>query len=187
MLNRTRTRRCVNTKVGLQAMLLLVWLVGVLVAEPPHYAAARHGGPYMHNYYLPPAPSASPWMPCWSPDGKWIAVSFAGSIWKIEPNSGEAFELTAGPTYHSSPAWSPDGRWIVYTSDDNMRGIQLGIVDVADAPRPVTASAPYMRPFSKPGLPESTPSRGRRNPRRPSPVSALSHSTCPSTSLQPTP
>lgn len=114
-----------------EVRILIVFAVAAaLLAEPPHYTAARHGGPYMHNYYLPPAPSASPWMPCWSPDGRWIAVSLQGSIWKVDPTSGEAFELTAGRSYHSSPAWSPDGRWIVYTADDDTRGIQLEAVNV---------------------------------------------------------
>src|SRR5215813_4119653 len=98
--------------------ILLAGLIAAVCAEaePPHYLAARHGGPYMHNYYLPPAPAATPWAPCWSPDGKWIAFSMQGSIWKVDPETGEAFELTAGRKYHSSPAWSPDGKWIIYTA-----------------------------------------------------------------------
>ncbi len=27
------------------------------------YPAVRHGGNYMHNYYLPPTPSSTPWAP----------------------------------------------------------------------------------------------------------------------------
>ena len=35
-----------------QVRILIVFAVAVvLFAEPPHYLAARHGGPYMHNYY----------------------------------------------------------------------------------------------------------------------------------------
>ena len=94
------------------------------------YAAARHGGGYMHNYYLPPAPSATPWAPAWSPDGKQIAVSMSGSIWRIDPASSEAFELTYDGHYHSSPDWSPDGRWIVYTADHDGHTIQLQIVNL---------------------------------------------------------
>ncbi len=93
------------------------------------YPSARHGGNYMHNFYFPPAPSSTPWWPSWSPDGKWIAVAMSGSIWKVDPETGEAFELTHGPTYHSSPEWSPDGRWILYTADDGTT-IQLEVLDV---------------------------------------------------------
>jgi len=109
----------------------LLVLASIAWAEPPHYMAVRHGGPYMHNYYLPPAPSSTPWAPCWSPDGKFIAVAMQGSIWKVDPAGGEAWELTSGRKYHSSPSWSPDGKWIVYTADDNARGIQLEILNVA--------------------------------------------------------
>ena len=52
-------------------------------AVRPDYPASRHGGTYMFNYYLPPAPSATAWSPAWSPDGKWIAVAMQGSIWKV--------------------------------------------------------------------------------------------------------
>ena len=54
------------------------------------YSAARHGGGYMHNYYFPPAPSATPWAPAWSPDGQQIAVGLHGSIWRIDLASSEA-------------------------------------------------------------------------------------------------
>lgn len=95
------------------------------------YPAAAHGGNYMHNYYFPPAPSSTPWAPAWSPDGRYIAVSMAGSIWRVDPNTGSAEELTYSEKYHSSPDWSPDGNWIVYTADDGGNGIQLEILNVA--------------------------------------------------------
>jgi TolB protein len=94
------------------------------------YPSARHGGNYMHNFYLPPAPSSTPWAPDWSPDGKWIAVAMSGSIWKVDPESGVAHELTYNEKYHSSPDWSPDGRWILYTADDGGQTIQLEVLDV---------------------------------------------------------
>ena len=94
------------------------------------YPAARHGGNYMHNFYFPPTPSATPWAPSWSPDGKWIAVSMAGSIWRVDPATGIAHELTYHDKYHSSPDWSPDGQWIVYTADDDGDTIQLEILNV---------------------------------------------------------
>ena len=77
------------------------------------YPAATQGGFYMHNYYFGPAPSSTPWAPAWSPDGRKIAVAMSGSIWIVDPTSGNARELTYSRKYHSMPAWSPDGRWIV--------------------------------------------------------------------------
>jgi len=115
----------------------LIFLSGLTLLSPTEskatgtpYPASKHGGNYMFNYYFPPAPSATPWAPCWSPDGKWIAFAMNGSIWKVDPHTGIAFELTYGNKYHSSPAWSPDGKWIVYTADDDGRNIQLEIVNV---------------------------------------------------------
>lgn len=96
----------------------------------PDYPASKHGGTYMFNYYLPPAPSSTPWAPAWSPDGSWIAVAMQGSIWKVDPATGTAFEVSYNAKYHSSPAWSPDGKWIVYTADDDGSTIQLEAVNV---------------------------------------------------------
>ncbi|MGB2713910.1 MAG: CehA/McbA family metallohydrolase [Vicinamibacterales bacterium] len=94
------------------------------------YPAARQGGNYMHNYYLPPAPSSTPWAPAWSPDGKSLAIAMSGSIWTIDPASGSARELTYTRKYHSMPDWSPDGRWIVYVADDGAGTIQLEMLNV---------------------------------------------------------
>src|SRR5690349_7561973 len=58
------------------------------------YPSAKEGGNYMHNYYLPPAPSSYPWWPAWSPDGKSLAISLLGSIWRVNPGTGHAVELT---------------------------------------------------------------------------------------------
>ncbi len=108
-------------------------LIGVILGTWVHaqdYPSSKHGGNYMQNFYLAPAPSSTPWAPCWSPDGEWIAVGMSGSIWKVDPKNGEAHELTYGQKYHSSPNWSPDGKWIVYTADDDGKTIQLEILNL---------------------------------------------------------
>ena len=101
-----------------------------LTAQARFYPAARSGGNYMHNFYFPPSPSATPWAPDWSPDGQWIAVAMQGSIWKVDPDSGGAYELTYNEAYHSSPDWSPDGQWIIYTADYDHQRIQLEILNI---------------------------------------------------------
>lgn len=95
------------------------------------YAAIAYGGNYLHNYLIPPAPSATPFAPASSPDGRQIAFSLHGSIWIVGAEGGEARELVTGPKYYSAPAWSPDGRWIVYTADDGGKTIELGVLEVA--------------------------------------------------------
>jgi TolB protein len=102
----------------------------VLLAQQP-YPAARSGGNYMHNYYIPPAPGSTPWAPAWAPDGKSLVVAMHGSLFAVDPESGDARELTYGKSYHSSPAVSPDGRWIVYTADDDARAVNLEILSTA--------------------------------------------------------
>lgn len=108
------------------------------------YPAARHGGNYMHNYYFPPALSSTPWAPSWSPDGRHIAVSMAGSIWQVDPDSGRAEELTYNSRYHSSPDWSPDGRWIIYTADDGGKSIKLEMLDVLSGESQVLTDDEYI-------------------------------------------
>jgi TolB protein len=99
-------------------------------AQKSPYRVAKHGGNYMFNYYIPPAPSTTPWAPAWSPHGKWIAVALYGSIWKVDAVTGLAIELTSSSKYHSSPAISPDGDWLVYTADDDAASIQLEILNL---------------------------------------------------------
>ena len=94
------------------------------------YPSARSGGNYMHAFYLPPAPSATPWAPAWAPDGQSVAVSMQGSIWEVEVETGVALQLTSGLGYHSSPNFSPDGRWLVYTSDFDNKRIQLEVMNI---------------------------------------------------------
>lgn len=94
------------------------------------YPAARMGGNYMHNFYLPPAVNSAPWAPAWAPDGESIVVSMHGSIWSVDIGSGLAVELVSGPKYYSSPSYSPDGRWLIYTADDHGRSIGLEILDL---------------------------------------------------------
>ncbi|MBI3262790.1 MAG: CehA/McbA family metallohydrolase [Acidobacteria bacterium] len=126
---------------GAAAALVVGASLAAQVTRPPavqpardadaRYAPSRHGGNYMFNFYFPPAPSSTPWAPAWSPDGKWIAVAMSGSIWKVDPATGIAYEMTSSNKYHSSPAWSPDGKWLAYTADDGGKTIQLEILNVA--------------------------------------------------------
>jgi TolB protein len=121
-----------RTVVG--RLIVAVGLCGLVIVPrvggQAAYPNARTGDNYMHNYYLPPAPSSTPWAPSWSPDGKTIAVAMSGSIWKVDPATGAADELTNNRKYHSMPDWSPDGKWIIYTADDDGRSIQLEILNV---------------------------------------------------------
>lgn len=54
-----------------------------------------------------------------SPDGKEIAFTYKGDIYKVATGGGNAVRLTAQPSYESSPIWSPDGSKIAFASDRN--------------------------------------------------------------------
>jgi Tol biopolymer transport system component len=61
--------------------------------------------------------------PAWSPDGKWIAFSFGGQIFKM-PFNGVSFDtttmvqLTTDPSSHFNPAWNLSGDSLFYDSDE---------------------------------------------------------------------
>jgi TolB protein len=104
-------------------------LLGLAAGLTMHAARRPDATGYTYSYYVPQA-TGTPWRPAWSPDGKQVAFSMSGSIWKIRPGDTTAYELTANRTYDSSPAWSPDGRWIAYTAED-AQGINLMLLNVA--------------------------------------------------------
>src|SRR6476659_6044356 len=88
----------------------------------------RYGHSDREERHMFPAVSSGPQDPAWSPDGKWIAFSMRGDIWKIPAEGGEATALTSGPNYHFEPAWSPDGRRIALSMDVS-GNLEIGVVD----------------------------------------------------------
>lgn len=67
--------------------------------------------------------------PSISPDGKQVAFSYQGDIYKVSTNGGKATRLTTNAAYDYKPVWSPDGKRIAFASDRNGMGMNLYIMD----------------------------------------------------------
>jgi TolB protein len=107
-----------------------VALIAVLAAVS---IVTLSGGPNRFGHsdrverHMLPEVSTGPQEPSWSPDGKWIAFSMRGDIWKVPADGGEAIALTKGPAYHFEPAWSPDGSRIALSMDIE-GNLDIGVV-----------------------------------------------------------
>ena len=46
-----------------------------------------------------------------------IVFSYAGDLWEVRRDGGEASRLTTGVGREASPLFSPDGQWIAFTGE----------------------------------------------------------------------
>lgn len=104
------------TRPRVVAMLILIGLVSTISARQLRYPDLKRL-PIRVEMHLVPAVSTAPLDPVWSPDGRWLAFSMRGDVWKIPSSGGEAIALTQGPGYHFEPAWSPDGTKLALSVD----------------------------------------------------------------------
>jgi TolB protein len=93
-----------------------------------HAGPSRYGHSDRVERHMLPAVSTGPLDPVFSPDGRWIAFSMRGDIWKVPAEGGEAVALTAGPAYYFEPAWSPDGTRLALSMDAGDANLDIGVV-----------------------------------------------------------
>jgi TolB protein len=106
---------------------VLVTVLLVLCATLLHAGPNRYGHSDRVERHMLPSVTTGPLDPAWSPDGRWIAFSMRGDIWKVPAEGGVAIALTAGPAYHFEPAWSPDGTRIALSLDSD-GNLDIGVV-----------------------------------------------------------
>jgi len=82
----------------------------------PDFSSDATPIPYLHS-------------PAISPDGSQVAFVYAGDIYLVDAQGGEAELLTSHPGYDDRPHFSPDGRRIAFTSFRTGNG-DLYIVDL---------------------------------------------------------
>jgi dipeptidyl aminopeptidase/acylaminoacyl peptidase len=75
-----------------------------------------------HNYYFRemylPQLTTGPSAVAFSPDGKELVFSMAGSLWRQKIGSTSATEITHGGGYDYQPDWSSDGRRVAFARYD---------------------------------------------------------------------
>src|SRR6187402_1276610 len=125
------------------AATVLVAAVTLLPLTPLELEARpnRYNHSDREERHMLPSVSSGPLSPAWSPDGRWIAFSMRGDIWKIPADGGQAIAITSGPAYYFEPAWSPDGSRIAlsYQSTGNL---EIGIVPADGGAVETVASNP---------------------------------------------
>ena len=87
-----------------------------------------------HNYYFRemylPQLTSGPQYPVFSPDGRDVVYSMAGSLWRQRIGDQTAFEITHGAGYDYQPDFTPDGKRIIFARYDG-KGIELRELDLA--------------------------------------------------------
>lgn len=98
-----------------------------LTLAPASAGPNRFGFSDRIERHLFPEITTGPAEPAWSPDGRWIAFSMQGDIWKVPAAGGDAVALTQGPHTYFEPDWSPDGRSIAVTVDAG-GNLEVGVI-----------------------------------------------------------
>jgi hypothetical protein len=124
-------------KIALLALLTLCAAEAALAARVPVLRQVDLPHSYYYREMFLPQLTSGPSSVAFSPDGKRVVYSMAGSLWLQAIDADVAEELTHGPGYDYQPDFSPDGRSIVFARH-HADAIELWRLDVG-APRAAVA------------------------------------------------
>ena len=110
------TRRC--QKAPLVGLFLLCACAVLADRKPVLFQIKLPHDYYFREMYLPQL-TTGPSSLTFSPDGKELVYSMAGSLWRQAIGSDQATELTHASGYDYQPDWSHDGQHIIFTRYQN--------------------------------------------------------------------
>ena len=83
-----------------------------------------------------------------SPDGKEVAFSYKGDLYKVATAGGQATQLTTNPAHDMQPIWSPDGKSIAFASNRD-GGFDVYLIDSQGGiPARLTKNSAHEYPIS---------------------------------------
>jgi len=134
--------------IAVWAAALLATAAPTLLAPAPAQAQDAAAQREAARATLPEGEAAWLRYPALSPDGRTLAFTYRGDLWRVGVDGGEAVRLTNHPAHDHTPVWSPDGRHIAFASD-RYGNFQVFLIPATGGePRRLTFHSTNETPFS---------------------------------------
>ncbi len=136
-----RRRPVRRTALPLAALAVLAHAAPALAQDPAAQAEAAAAA-------LPEGEAAWIRWAAVSPDGRSIAFTYRGDLWRVPAEGGTAVRLTSHPAHDYRPVWSPDGSLLAFASD-RYGAFQIYVMSAGGGePRRLTYDSAGERPYA---------------------------------------